>query len=50
MPYHPEYKNAKGKEIDLQVLVYTRPNLRDNEMLAYIGIGFLKNIFDDCHG
>lgn len=48
MPFHPSYKNKQGKQVDLTVAVYTRPNLRDNEMFAYVGMPILKNIFDVC--
>ena len=48
MPKTHHYKNCKGEEIDLQVLVYTRPNLRGSldEMLMYQGKTCLDNIFD----
>jgi len=48
MPFNPLYKNSKGKEIDLHVLVYTRPNLRDDGMLTHIGYNFIENLFDEC--
>jgi hypothetical protein len=46
MPFHPSYRNIKGKEIDLHVLVYTRPNLRDDGMFTHMGYNQLENIFD----
>jgi hypothetical protein len=50
MSFHPEYKNKKEEQIDLQVLVFTRPNLRgsETEMLMYMGKTHLDNIFDKC--
>lgn len=49
MPKHSFFKNLKGEEIDLQVLVYTRPNLRSysNEMEMYMGFSVLQSIFTD---
>ncbi len=49
MPKSPKYLNSLGEEIDLTVKVFTRPNLRgyNEEMLAYVGITSLKNIFDE---
>ena len=44
------YVNSKGEQIDFEVKVYTRPNLRDGtgEMLMYIGKGQLETMFDKC--
>lgn len=47
MPFHPSIKNSKGKEVDLLVQVYTRPNLRSDDMLVYIGQQICRNCFDD---
>ena len=48
MPFTPSYKNSKGKEIDLHVLVFTRPNLRDDGMMTHVGYGIIENLFE--HG
>ena len=42
------YKNSLGEEIDFTVYVTQRPNLRNDEMLAYMGIVQLKEMFDEC--
>jgi hypothetical protein len=42
------YKNANGEQIDFTVFVHQRPNLRNNEMLSYVGITYLKEMFDGC--
>ncbi len=44
------YINSKGEQIDFQVDVYTRPNLRDETgaMLAYVGKNILEIMFDQC--
>lgn len=47
MPLHPSYKNSQDKQIDLQVFVYTRPNLRADDMFVYIGTNIIQNIFED---
>lgn len=47
MPYHQSYKNSKGEQIDLQVFVYTRPNLRNDDMFVYVGTNIIQNIFED---
>ena len=46
MPFHAEYKNSKGNAVDVHVLVFTRPNLRDDDMFTHIGFGVLENLFD----
>jgi hypothetical protein len=47
MPFHPSIKNSHDKEVDLLVQVYTRPNLRSDDMLVYIGQSVCRNCFDD---
>ena len=44
------YKNSKGDQVDFEVKVFTRPNLRDGtgEMLMYMGKGHLETMFDKC--
>lgn len=39
------FSDERSKEI-LNVLTFTRPNLRDDEMFAYIGQSFLSELFD----
>lgn len=48
MKEESKYKNKNGKEVDVEVMVNTRPNLRDgtHEMMLYSGRHFLENIFD----
>ena len=48
MPIYSQYKNLQGKEVDLEVMVYTRPNLRGSldEMLMYQGRNNLDNLFE----
>lgn len=43
-----KYKNSLGKDIDVKVQVFTRPNFRDgnHEMFLYVGRNILENIFD----
>lgn len=40
--------NSKGEQIDFTVYVHQRPNLRNDEILAYVGINQLREMFDDC--
>jgi hypothetical protein len=47
MPFDSEYKNKQGKEIDLLVKIYTRPNLRGDEYYSYIGRNVIDNIFEN---
>lgn len=49
MSFHKYYINSKNKEIDLLVLVWTRPNLRGSltEMTMYQGKHILDNLFDN---
>ena len=49
MSFHKSYINSKNVEIDLLVLVWTRPNLRGSltEMTMYRGKHILDNLFDN---
>lgn len=44
------YKNSKGEQVDFELQVFTRPNLRDGrgEMFVYIGKQHLSKMFDEC--
>jgi hypothetical protein len=47
--FHKKYSEGMSRERLLEILtVYTvtRPNLRDDEMLLYVGQGFLRDLFD----
>lgn len=46
MAFHDSLKNSKKEEIDLMVYVFTRPNLRSDDMMTHIGYGFIENCFD----
>jgi hypothetical protein len=46
MPFHKNYKNAAGEEIDFELRVYTRPNLRSDDMMVYMGKSYVDNAFD----
>jgi hypothetical protein len=50
MPMSLLYVNQNGEQVDFQLLVHTRPNLRDGmgEMLMYRGRNILETMFDKC--
>lgn len=42
------FRNSKGEQVDFTLYVNQRPNLRNDEMLAYVGIVNLREMFDEC--
>lgn len=46
MPFHEHYKNAAGEEIDFELRVYNRPNLRSDDMMVYMGKTYIDNAFE----